>query len=315
MKIQNSVSIKPKVNFKKGLSDLEKKWVREYGDKGYQHTMYALKNFYGIDAEFNGSLTAAYSAHRTIRLFESLGFELPKKIKFEPLPEGTLGTYTPSTDTVRINSAYEEFHDIKKQNRLEESQIGYHPNTGHFLQTYLHEFSHAAHYKNLCKKLGETKAYDLFFGFLSKSTPKDFIVGPINTVVKRICPDFASKVINEVFPPENGLYSKTDLTEYFAECNARKVAKLADCAGYHHDFAKSYKEHPYDYDFASELIKKAAQCCPLDRNIFLRWIERNIASIYVLVKQCKEEIAYTNGDIWEGNINYLKDCYHVNANW
>ena len=150
-------------------------------------------------------MASAYSVSKTARIFQSLGFELPKKFKFEPLDYGILGTYTPSTDTVRVNSAYEEFHDIKKQNRLEESNIGYHPNTGHFLQTYLHEFSHAAHYKNLCKKFGETKAYDLFFGFLSKSTPRDFIVGPMNTVLKSICPDFASEIINNVFPPKNGL--------------------------------------------------------------------------------------------------------------
>ena len=84
--------------------------------------------------------------------------------------------------------------------------------------------------------------------------------------------------------------------------------------GFYPNFAKSYKQHPYDYSFSREIIKKIAQCCPLDRNIFLQWIERNVGAVYVLVKQCKEDLAYTNGDIWEGNIDYLKDCYHVNIN-
>lgn len=58
------------------------------------------------------------------------GFKLPSNFSFEPLEDtDTLGMYSPTNDTVCINSKLTAFSDLVAQNHLEESQGTYHPKT------------------------------------------------------------------------------------------------------------------------------------------------------------------------------------------
>ncbi len=149
------------------------------------------------------------------------GFKLPKVFGFLPLNdlvEGKpLGVYVKEEDMICINADYPQFTDLRAQNELEEAQGTFHPTTKHFLQTYLHEFSHAAHFHNLCDRHGYEKAIQLFDGILNNCSPDEFIVGPLNAMIKSKCPKFGHKIIDSIFPPSNGLYALKNLKEYFAE--------------------------------------------------------------------------------------------------
>ena len=133
----------------------------------YEKIADRLKNSYGLYAQFNGNNTVAWCVEQVAKIMDKAGFKLPRNFKFEPTSPDALGMYNSYSDTVTINALIPEFSNLEQQNLLEERQKDFHPKTRHFLQTYLHEFSHVAHFHNLQDKMGSSDAYGLFSGTLN----------------------------------------------------------------------------------------------------------------------------------------------------
>ena len=264
-------------------------------------------------AQFNGNNTVAWCVDQVAKIMDKAGFKLPRNFKFEPISPGILGTYDSYSDTVTVNALLQEFSNLEKQNLLEERQKDFHPKTRHFLQTYLHEFSHAAHFHNLQEKMGSSNAYRLFSGTLNRYSPKDIIVGPLNTIIKDSVPDSASKIINKVFPPDNGIYSKTNLKEYFAEKNSKRLAQqLGDSyivSNINSSMKASYKIHPEHWQLGPLLwerfSKRISHNLFDDSKVFLYKATEAIKFVAEAVELCKKEVAYLDGDIFHGNEDLL----------
>lgn len=305
-----------RVAFKKGLTSYEVNSVKNMYDTEYRAITQKVKNLYGINADVGESNTVAFCLDAACNIMNRAGFKLPQNFEFAPCELGTLGQYYPALDKVVVNSRYNEFNDLERQNSLEESHGSHHPDTKHFLSTYLHEFSHAAHFKNLCDKMGFTEAFSVFMGFLSNNSPGNLIVAPFNSMLKTQFPKLASKIIDDLFPPENGLYSKTDLDEYIAEKNSKKIAEaLGDNFNVYNistDLSDNYVEHPYDWDYNS--LKKQLENLRRFRNAtpFLNFLAPGSGFINKMIYNTKieeiidEDIKYTDGDIWNGNIDNLQ---------
>lgn len=301
--------------FQKGLTVHEIITVKNMGCREYENIVSNVKTKYGINADVGGSNTVAFCLEKVAEIMSKAGFKLPKNFVFAPTSKSALGTYYPQTDTVLINSNHSEFNNLETQNLLEESQGSFHPDTKHFLHTYLHEFSHAAHFHNLCEKLGFNEGWNAFMGYLSNYTTADVIIGPINNMIRKNFPKIAWKIIDKVFPPENGLYSKMDLTEYFAEQNARKLAiELGDSFlmfSLSSNFASQYKGFPSEWSFDTQKnILQTLKCMRAARHfaglipvlpvVIKMGIDTEIAIIF------ENDINYLNGEIWNGNIDSIK---------
>ncbi len=301
--------------FKKGLTSHEVNAIRSMTPFDYEKIAERLKSSYGLNAKFRGNNTVAWCVEQVVEIMDKAGFKLPRNFNFEPISPDTLGTYNSYSDTVTINSLIPEFSNLEQQNLLEERQKEFHPKTRHFLQTYLHEFSHAAHFRNLQNKLGSSKAYELFSGTLNKYSPRNILVGPMNAIIKDITKGSASEIINKVFPPDNGVYAQTNLKEYFAEKNSKMLAQqLGDnyiVSNINPEMKDSYKIHPKDWQFGPLLMKSfSGQACKFfgdDYRMKDFWEKTfEVAkSIIDIVNLCKKEIAYTDGDIFHGNEDQL----------
>lgn len=232
MKIKSINNFKT-FSFKKGLTSHEIDIVKNLPNDYCTATADYLKNRYGINSDFKGCKTVAWCTKETAEIMERAGFKLPKKVVFEEIPpkkgeNPSLGQYYSSDDTVKINALYPQFRNIKAQNGLEASQGSFHPSTKHFLDTYLHEFSHAAHFNNMCDKYDKYDAMYKWMDMTDTSTD-EFIVGPLNSIIReKFSGEYAKKIIDVLIPPKNGTYARKNLCEYFAEKNARTVA---ECLG------------------------------------------------------------------------------------
>lgn len=321
MKIQHHAMLSTNnyknISFKKGLTSKAINEVRNMNCIEHNNLVETLNVYFGINIENSVPNTVLKCVYWTSQIMLKAGFQLPKNFLFKPISEGVLGSYNPFLDTVKINSDYKEFYDIETQNKLEESQGNFHPDSKHFLATYLHEFSHAAHYKNLCKKLGINEAYRAFMGYLSQYSPRDIIVAPMNKMIKANFSIFPDSIIDKLFPPENGLYSKKDLTEYIAEYNAREMAEyLGDDfnidnvpSGYYF----KYEGFPNNWNIEDKksLLETLKTCRGISRfsNLFLPG-GGVLATIHFnseIAKLFYEDIGYFNGEIWNGNIDKIKE--------
>ncbi len=297
-------------NFKKGLTSTEINAVRRMDQYEHANIAERLKTRYGIDAEFGGCNTVAWCVEQIAEIMTKAGFKLPKAFVFCPLndvlKDKPLGIYLKEEDAVCINADYSEFTDLTAQNELEEAQGNFHPTTKHFLHTYLHEFSHAAHFNNICSNCGEERSIKIFENDLANYSPNEVIVGPMNALIRSKLPIFLDKIVNAVIPPANGLYALTNLKEYFAEKNAKKISvQLGD--SYNtllvKNIASEYQTHPYNWDVLDEfkkLIKPKSAFAFLesDQNL-LDYANIVLKSILLFNK----DIKYVDGDIFHGTIN------------
>lgn len=309
-------------NFKQGLTSYEINCVKRMGHYEYENIVNKVKNIYNINANVGSSNTVAYCLEQTAKIMKKAGFKLPKNFDFSPLEGDTMGSYTPYNDTVTINSNLKPFYNLEKQNMLEESLGAHHPDTKHFLSTYIHEFSHAAHYKNLCEKHGEWKGYQILMGTLRKYAPNDIIVGPMRELINKMFPQLLQKIVDylsiDLYPPENGLYAKTSLTEYIAEYNTRQIAlKLGDNFDIRNvptNMESSYIEHPKFWkkeELEKELSKYKNVRSASNWLIYnpITWgagMATKVAANYKIFEIFNKDINYTNGDIWQGNIDAIE---------
>lgn len=318
MKIDNNyLQFRKNKSFKKGLTSYEINTVKNLTYNDCENILNRIRNQYGVRTNLIGSKTVAYCLEQTIKIMSRAGFQLPQNFVFGPEEKGTLGTYCPSTDTVLINSNYNEFYNIEEQNKMEEGHGSFHPDTKHFLSTYLHEFSHAAHYKNLCNNFGIAKAYAIFMREMPKYSPGDIILGPINSILKTNFPKFASSLIQELFPPEIGMYSKTEISEYFAEYNSRELSLLLGdnfiINNIPTNFSSNYIGHSDNDSFNDEentfkAIKSMLSAAKTARFIIPGMsIGMRIGTNITLTNFFENCINRINGDIWNGDIKSLKE--------
>ena len=87
--------------------------------------------------------------------------------------------------------------------KMEENQKGFHP-TKHFLATFIHEFSHNAHYENIIKNHGLEKANAIWDEFRNRKITA-----------------FWAKFYN-------GNYAKKNMLEYMSETITKKIAGNLD---------------------------------------------------------------------------------------
>ena len=303
-KIKNDNS---RIAFRRGLTPFETGKVKDMHCFAYVDIANNLKNSYGLDANFAGCNTVAWCVNEVVKIMQKAGFKLPSKFSFEDYGNpNVLGTYSPDLDTVYINSEHIAFTDLEKQNKLEESQGSFHPNTKHFLNSYLHEFSHAAHFKNLTAKYGKTEGYNIMQVFLRNYAASTIIREPMIATLKCIFPTLnLLGIIDEVIPPANGEYAAENLNEYFAEKNARKLAlQLGDnyMPSNVQASLSNYSAHPKGWDFKQELL-----------NVFMKPKHFLIGALFPIIsrtagiiEKCQEELDFIDGDIFNGNVDYLK---------
>lgn len=307
--------------FKKGLTTAEINAVKRMKQYEFMDVSERLKNNYNIDAYFGESNTVAWCVEQVVKIMKKAGFQLPKNFAFCPLNNifetHPLGIFIKERNLICINSDYSQFKDLRAQNELEESQGSYHPNTKHFLHTYLHEFSHAAHFNNIKNKYGEDRAIELFLGTLENHTPDEALAGPLNFAIKNKLPKFGKDIIDSVFPPSNGLYCLENLKEYFAEKNARELASQLgnnyNPAGIIDNFERTYQSHPANWNIIDRIKDFAMSSCrrsfPFGRQE--SFFDSTLEIISDAVNLCNREIAYTDGDIYHGNIDNLNKKFLI----
>ena len=147
---------------------------------------------------------------------------------------------------------------------------------------------------------------------ISKKT-HDFLVSPLSGTIKTIIADSnnAKRIIDVLFPPLNGLYSKTNLVEYLAERNSRKIAEMLG-DNYNVSNIKTDLSHfnkaPQDWDFAKELRKvlvKSGSETLKDNSVFDYYSTKILRKTDDIIDCCEKEIDYINRDIWDGDIKSL----------
>ncbi len=302
------------VNFQKGLTSKEIKAVENMSPCDYTKISKELLNNYNLSATFRGSNTVAWCVKQVANIFKKAGFELPLSFEFSQNDRKVLGIFEQYSNKVKINSYYEEFRNLKKQNILEESQGNFHPETRHFLQTYLHEFSHAAHFNNLCLKFGKYEA-NIIFEKLKQLKPTEYLISPEKYAIKTQVPKFLRKPVDWLIPTKNGLYAQKNLVEYFAEYNARVIA---DILLYHEDIdiacksekLKTLKSSYVDVSPVQSLWERLGNALKhaQQRDPFLN-AGKNIITLIEEHPVCKvlsKDLYYTNCAIFNGNIECLE---------
>lgn len=171
----------------------------------------------GINSEFQNNSFVAECVQKTAALFNNLfgRDSLPKEAFFTSFlkkfdeNENTLGMhihykYSPN-DEVYFNSdnnCYKTKNKLKF-NEMTEKFLWWHP-TGHYLQTFVHEFGHSAHFHHLCNKNNQEVMSELHYT-------------KIPTALGR----FISKF-------KLGRYSATNMNEFMAERITKDICTHLD---------------------------------------------------------------------------------------
>ena len=156
----------------------------------------------------------------TTEIIKCFGLKLPQKFSFCPLESGVVGRYTYPDDIVQINSDRYEFKSLVSQDEFETSHLGT-PITKHFLQTYMHEFIHAAHYQNLALYYSTGEIASIA-NVLKHYSPTKELVNP--------------KVENQNWTMQDeirngsilGYNSHRDLIEFFADNAVFEVSRILE---------------------------------------------------------------------------------------
>ena len=179
----------------------------------------AIMKGMGVNAEFKDKLAVAASCLTTAELFRYLKLPLPANFSFEPLENKKVGgEYDCETDTVFINSDQELFTAPVSQDFHETMTAGS-PVTKYFLHTYIHEFMHSAHFKNVNNIENYKK--------MRKYAPTDLLVEPVNALVKKFTPSVLDDKVDNKYPKQFGYYAYKNLNEFVAERGAYLISKEA----------------------------------------------------------------------------------------
>ena len=200
-------------SFQKGLTQ---GFVQKANKLGYKK-MKNLAKAKGIETVlFDGKLSVAASCLTAAEIMQSFGLRLPRMFSFEALEDGTTGMYTYPLDVARINSNLSYFKDFDSQDSFESERLNS-PITKHFLHTYIHEFMHAAHYKNLSTLHGADEIFDIA-GVLKGYVPTKDIIRPQR--IDNIC--YGSDLFWN--GSALGNYASASLVEFFVENASYEIA-------------------------------------------------------------------------------------------
>lgn len=302
------------INFKQGLTREMVTHVKNMPSDEYQRITHRLWKKYGMFADVNCSNTVAFCVEKTTDIMKRAGFSLPKYFKFVPLEAGTCGEFV-HTGTVKINSKNVYFSDLEQLNKAEELNNN-NNGSNYFLDTYLHEFLHSAHYSHIIEKFGKKKGAHLFEDELSQYKPTYTFRLSLLKFVKTLFPSISDKQFTALCPEKIKLHSVEDLLEYFAEKNA---LKLGNCLGENFDIdniqqsmTESYKGFPENWNINNE-IKKVVKI-PYLKNItggLLCPEKRDIR----ITDMLKDILNYFEGDIWNGNIDDIMQKCNAFGNY
>ena len=173
----------------------------------------ALKKKYNIECNFGFNEFVAECIKTTTTLFDDLfgRSSLPKTAEFKSFrkafkeDDSTLGMhihYLGGINGVYFNSDSNCFKTKNKLkfNEMTNKLLWWHP-TGNYLQTFVHEYAHSAHYKHLCSRGNEYIMYEL------QDTRIPTVIGRLITKFKL------------------GRYSATNMNEFMAERITKDVCK------------------------------------------------------------------------------------------
>lgn len=219
------------ISFKSGLTSRTIDFVNSTNVK---HVETYFKNK-GIKADFQGSKVIAACSQLTADIFKRLGLTLPTEIRaisysnvFKKDSKVTGTCLLTSHEFVpgiksEVRSVFfnmDLMKSIKDVNAIADLNKG-HNATTHFLETFLHEFSHSEHFDRAYKK----------FGF-NRDTIKP------NRYKKSELNYDGLDVLQMIYKPLKGLsyitskyisrYSKTDTLELVAEANALRISEALD---------------------------------------------------------------------------------------
>lgn len=251
------------INHKSGLSQNFAKYVTNVNS--YEIKKKLIQD--GIKADFAGCRVVAACVEKVVDIFKKYNLALPNVFKFEPIEnQNWLGYFHPksaSNKEVVINANHGFFYDIYEQDKHCDKNGRFHCH--HFLETYLHEFAHNAHYCNLIKNHGEEKGVEIW-NMLGNMQMSGF---------------WASLKTN---------YAKKDMLEYIAESVTKKIADNLDLNLYLEKTPTlGYKRRPPEtyrtYSF-SKYAHNEDTTTIYDRNIF-------------------QSVADTESAIWDGDLKYL----------
>ena len=133
----------------------------------------------GVFLNSNGNNFVAECVRNVINLFRELFGQsyLPKNINFVNLTNNAYGTYENTTNTVNINKRYEYgcYYDLDSLTKEMKEQYKFlKPNwtsSLHPAHTFVHEFSHAAHWHHLKERNGEAGAERVWRGLEGVTVP------------------------------------------------------------------------------------------------------------------------------------------------
>lgn len=186
----------------------------------------------GVSAHLDGNDFVAECVEKVTDVFKKLFGDsaLPKEVGFKPLREGAYGRYWDVDDTVLMNSDL-DFKCFYNMDRLKEEMMKYkkiilptwlsslHP--GH---TFVHEFSHAAHWHHLKDRNGYNNAKKVWDGLAGTTVPT-----PIGRLITR-------------FKLSNYAVDGNDMCEFMAERMSKDI-----CDGLTDVMWVPYKDIDVDY--------------------------------------------------------------------
>ena len=310
------------INFKKGLTAKEVNLVKGMGKYEYITTTRKIQERFKINADVAKSNCVAFCVEKTAEIMSKAGFKLPSKFLFIPVNSTAQGFYDPSEDTVIINANHNAFNDLEQLNAFEEKAGEKSPGTHHFLETYLHEFSHAAHVKNIKDNVKNDITCKQIQNYLRARTPSDIMINPMKYFYSMIISGGGTEEDLAYFYEqmkilriETGEYARDNLMEYMAEFNARRIAlELKD--GLNIDeiskLSDLYPTHPdsWNLKFQKWIVKTTAKLNKKPSTLLSIALlsnnecQKDFMGWHFIMTLLKDAM-YTTGDIWHGDVYSL----------
>ena len=290
------------LNFKQGLTRDIATYVKNMSPDEYQRITYRLWKKYGMTANVGCSNTVAFCTEKTADIMNRAGYILPKIFEFCSLSDTSYGEFD-ITHKVRINSDRKEYLDLEQLNEIMEKGNSYN-GSKHFLDSYLHEFLHAAHCNNIIKNKGYEHGCDLFWEDLSSYKPYYTIRQPLFAFIKNLFPQMPNEQVTKIFPENIKLFNTDDLTEYFAQINAKKIGNRLgedfDIKNVQKNMAQSYSGFPGNWNIRDEARKIIKM--PLSKKTINTTVDSQIRD--ERIKEFLYKVLnYFEGEIWDGNID------------
>lgn len=204
-------------SFQKGLtSGFVEKMKNTSGDEIYKRL---FRNGV-VDVDYKNIKPVLVSCLATTEIIKAFGLTPPRRFRFEPLEQKIVGSHTFPDDIVQINSCHKGFESLVLQDDFETYRRGS-PITKHFLQSYIHEFIHAAHFKHL-EILHSPEDIVSIASVFKEYEPTEKLLNPI--VYRRTWEKWEEEWNNSIL----GDYAKRNLFEFLAENETFEISRILE---------------------------------------------------------------------------------------